>query len=153
FSHVQLVQLGELLALQIQNDHADALIALQGAQVLSYGRKGEQPLIWLSEQAGYLRGQSVRGGVPVCWPWFGDIKRNPEAVQAVVASDRAQPAHGLVRTLDWLLENVIETAENCTLTLRCPIPMGLAPAWDYSAELRLTIQVGKRLTLQLTTTN
>src|SRR5690554_7521604 len=63
-STIQLVHLDELVALQIRNTHGEALIALQGAQVLQYTPKGQKPLIWLSEQAQFKQGRSVRGGIP-----------------------------------------------------------------------------------------
>ncbi|WP_198341774.1 aldose epimerase family protein [Oceanisphaera avium] len=59
-------------------------ICQQGAQILSYFPDINQPpVIWLSEQAIYKAGQPVRGGVPLCWPWFGDRNHNPDPVQAL----------------------------------------------------------------------
>src|SRR4051794_9744323 len=78
-SSVTLVQLDELPVLRIHNAYATALITLQGAQVLEFVPRGERAVIWLSEQAAFKRGQSVRGGIPVCWPWFGELARNPAA--------------------------------------------------------------------------
>ncbi|HBC19627.1 MAG TPA: D-hexose-6-phosphate mutarotase, partial [Alcanivorax sp.] len=59
---------GDLPCWEIRHRNQTLVIAEQGAQVLSYQRDGEHPLIWLSEEAAYHRGQGVRGGVPVCWP-------------------------------------------------------------------------------------
>ncbi|MFP3499192.1 D-hexose-6-phosphate mutarotase, partial [Pseudomonas sp. SIMBA_059] len=75
-------QHGELNCWRISSDRAELLIAQQGAQILSYQRVGEPPLLWLSDQAIFRQGKSVRAGVPVCWPWFGNLQRNPQAVQA-----------------------------------------------------------------------
>jgi glucose-6-phosphate 1-epimerase len=150
-SHVTLVQLGELPALRVHNRSADALIALQGAQLLAYAPRGQQPLIWLSEQAAFQRGQPVRGGIPVCWPWFGELARNPEPVRALFDGGDA-PAHGLVRMQPWLLDNVTEGAEHTALTLRYPVPAGL-PHWPHAVELALHIRVGRTLRLQLDTRN
>jgi glucose-6-phosphate 1-epimerase len=147
---VQLVQLGELPALRVHNDHADALIALQGGQLLEYTPRGAQPVIWLSEQAEFKRGQSVRGGIPVCWPWFGDLARNPAAVRAGVRQGDA-PAHGLVRAQNWLLDSVAERPEGTQIVLRHP--GASIPDWTHSAELTLTIAIGATLRLQLHTRN
>lgn len=146
---VHLVQLDELPLLHVRNAHARALIALQGAQVLTYAAHGQRPLIWLSEQAQFRRGAAVRGGIPVCWPWFGDLARNPEPVRALHAQDDA-PAHGLVRARDWLLTALHETADCTEITLCYPVAILERP---WRAQLELTIRVGAGLHLQLTTRN
>lgn len=148
---VQLVQLGELPALRINNDCATALIALQGAQLLEFVPHGSRPIIWLSEQAAFARGQGIRGGIPVCWPWFGDLERNPAAVRAAVTGPAA-PAHGLVRAQDWLLDHIAEQPGNTTIALRYPTAT-LADRWPHAAELTLTVSIGATLRLQLRTRN
>ena len=62
---VETEQHGELNCWRITSNHAELLIAQQGAQVLSYQRLGEPPLLWLSDQAIFRQGKSVRAGVPV----------------------------------------------------------------------------------------
>ena len=99
---VESEQHGELNCWRITTDSAELLVAQQGAQVLSYQRLGEPPLLWLSEQAIFKQGKSVRAGVPVCWPWFGQLSRNPQAAQAMYQGAE-QPAHGMVRGRDWQL--------------------------------------------------
>jgi len=141
---IHLSQRDELPLLYIQNDRASAVIALQGAQLLSYQRHGSHPLIWCSEQAAYQRGQSIRGGIPVCWPWFGDLARNPESIRNQFILDTA-PAHGLVRGESWLLENIEATGEYTRIALRYPTARGL--------ELRIAITVGDTLNIELGTTN
>ena len=64
---------GELICWQLRHRGQTLVIAEQGAQVLEYRRDGEPPILWLSEQAAYRIGHGVRGGVPVCWPWFGAL--------------------------------------------------------------------------------
>ena len=100
-AQIERVELGELTCWRVQLGDAQLLVAQQGAQLLSYQRGEQPPLIWLSEQAAYQRQQSVRGGVPVCWPWFGDLGRNPLALQAQHDNLGAAPFHGGVRALDW----------------------------------------------------
>jgi glucose-6-phosphate 1-epimerase len=147
---IQLVQLGELPALRVHNEHAAALIALQGAQLLEFTPRNTQPVIWLSEQAEFRRGQSVRGGIPVCWPWFGDLACNPAAVRESFKPPDA-PAHGLVRTQDWLIDSIAENTEGTHITLRHP---GTSiPGWAHAAELTLVVSIGATLRLQLRTRN
>lgn len=147
---VQRVELEQLVCWRLRTPDAELLVAEQGAQVLSYRRGEQPPLIWLSDQARYLRGQGVRGGVPVCWPWFGDLQRNPSAVRAMVLGQA--PFHGLVRTLDWTLLDVCGTAEQLTLSLGLELPDGL-PGWPHAASVRLDIQLNDCLQLHLSTRN
>ena len=100
---IERVEMDELVCWRVRTSSAELLVAQQGAQVLSYQRDGEPPLIWLSEQAEFKHGQSVRGGVPVCWPWFGDLKRNPQAIQAMHEGGRQyHPGH---HVLPWRRED------------------------------------------------
>jgi glucose-6-phosphate 1-epimerase len=149
-SHVEHIELEQLVCWRVRTPQAELLVAAQGAQLLSYRRHGEPPLIWLSDQARYLRGQGVRGGVPVCWPWFGDLQRNPPAVQAMVQG--AAPFHGLVRTLDWQLLDVQQAGGQVSLSLGLELPDGL-PGWPHAASVRLEICLGDDLQLQLSTRN
>ncbi len=57
---------------EIDNAGGVATLCLQGAHVVSWWPKSAaEPVIWVSEAAKYGPGKSIRGGVPVCWPWFG----------------------------------------------------------------------------------
>jgi glucose-6-phosphate 1-epimerase len=149
---IRVVQRGELACLQVEHPRACALIALQGAQVLEYTPAGAHPVIWLSETAAFTRGQSVRGGIPVCWPWFGDLRRNPVAVQACIPCEQP-PAHGWVRNLPWLLEQASSDDNGVNIRLRYPLPAGVPVDWAAQASLSLSLQIGSELVLQLETTN
>jgi len=150
--HIALEQRGELPVLLISNAHAQAAVALQGAQVLEYIPRDAHPVIWLSEQVEYRHGQSPRGGIPVCWPWFGALERNPAAVRALARGDNL-PAHGLARSCDWALHSAGETEEGTELVLRFATDCTPASPWPQPAQLELRIHVGKTLRLALTTYN
>ena len=81
---------GDIPRVEINNQHASALISLQGAHVLSWIPEGEEDVIWLSEEAKFSPGKSVRGGIPICWPWFGAHETSSD-----------YPAHGFARTTNW----------------------------------------------------
>ena len=147
---VEQLQQGELKCWRVRTAQAELLLAEQGAQILSYRRHGQPPLIWLSEQAAYRQGQGVRGGIPICWPWFGDLARNPPAVQAMVQGPA--PFHGLARTLPWRLQAVTEQDAALCLSLLLELPDGL-PGWAHPASLQLDILLGDALQLRLRTRN
>ncbi|PTQ73098.1 D-hexose-6-phosphate mutarotase [Pseudomonas sp. GV071] len=147
---VERVELDELVCWRIRTAQAELLVAQQGAQVLRYQPHGQQPIIWLSEQAAYKKGQSVRGGVPVCWPWFGDLARNPETIQQLHAGGAA-PAHGPVRGLDWQLQGIDQDDEG--VNLRFSFPTSALATLPKGVELSFDVRLDQRLSLSLTTRN
>lgn len=149
---VESEQHGELNCWRISSDRAELLIAQQGAQILSYQRVGEPPLLWLSDQAIFRQGKSVRAGVPVCWPWFGNLQRNPASVQAMFHGEQA-PAHGLARTRDWQLLGIEETGNTLRIEFGLPEAQGDLPDWPHEVELKLLVVLGDELELSLTSRN
>jgi len=134
---------GGLIMAEVTNEHAQATIALQGAQVLSWVPNGQQPVIWLSDEATFTPGKSIRGGIPVCWPWFG---AHPE--------HQDYPAHGFVRAAEW---EVIETraldAGQTRIVFRVLQQKEHAASWPHNTELELQVTVGATLELNLITRN
>ncbi|MBE7926307.1 D-hexose-6-phosphate mutarotase [Pseudomonas saudiphocaensis] len=149
---IQRIVMDQLACWRIRRGDDELLIAEQGAQVLSY-RQGDMPVIWLSEDAAFTRGQSVRGGVPICWPWFGDLSRNPDEVQAMHQGEAEAPFHGLVRGLDWQLEQQRCEDGAGILIFACPQALGELPGWPHHVDLKLQIRLDERLHISLTSHN
>jgi glucose-6-phosphate 1-epimerase len=110
----------QLQTLRVVNNHCKAEIALFGAHLLSFipSSDGKERL-WLSETAILDKSKPIRGGVPICWPWFGGLYPNHKANE-----HRKLPAHGFVRTQDWRIIDIEETKESTIITLR-PTQLGL----------------------------
>lgn len=126
--------------LLIDTDFARCEISLFGAQVLSFVPKADgRDLLWCS-QARRVDGRPVRGGVPVCWPWF--------ARQGVPES---APQHGFVRTADWEAESVTDEPDG-TVTVALALRPQFA-GWPPDCAPRLTVSVGPALTIALHTVN
>ncbi|WP_369988792.1 D-hexose-6-phosphate mutarotase [Pseudomonas xanthosomatis] len=149
---IETEQHGELNCWRLTTAHAELLIAQQGAQILSYQRVGEPPLLWLSEDAIFRQGKSVRAGVPVCWPWFGNLQRNPEPVKAMYSGSEA-PAHGLARTRDWQLLAADQQGEGLSVTFTLPQAQGELPGWAHNVALTLQVELASDLKLTLTSHN
>lgn len=151
-AQVERVELDQLVCWRIRAAGSELLVAQQGAQILSYQQGEQPPLIWLSPDAAYQSGQSVRGGVPVCWPWFGDLRRNPQAVQAHYHLEQA-PAHGLVRALDWELLGIDE--EDDAVTLRFAYDTRTQPleGWPRDVGLTFVVRLADDLGMSLETHN
>lgn len=152
-SAVERLELDELTCWRVRHGANELLVSQQGAQILSYQQDDQPPLIWLSPQAAYRRGQGVRGGVPVCWPWFGNLQRNPHAVQAMHLQPDAAPAHGLVRNLDWQLQGIDSHDDGIHLDFLYNSATQPLPDWPHAAELHLRIRLDQRLHLQLSSRN
>ena len=128
---------------EIINASARAKIALQGAHLFHYERVAEAPLLWLSKKSFFEAGRAIRGGVPLCWPWFG---KHP--------SDSELPQHGFARTSLWELLEVGEIDEHTSeVRLQLQSSVRSLQLWPHKFELILVITVGRRLTLALTTRN
>ena len=124
--------------IEIVNEYARASIALHGAHVMEFQPRGEDPVLWLSRDAIYSEGKSIRGGIPICWPWFGG---HP---------DGELPAHGFVRNRFWQLESSEQLENGSTRLIMSTCDDDTSRSmWDYRFRLRLTVVVGKELSLAL----
>jgi glucose-6-phosphate 1-epimerase len=144
-SHIQSYQDGVgLQFLEIENDLATATIALQGAHVMSWQPKhAAEPVLWLSENARYVHGRSIRGGVPICWPWFG---AHP--------TDSALCPHGFARVMPWELIDSRTLPNGATRIVLQIIHTPIAQKQlSYPYLLTLTVDVGDTLRIALATTN
>ncbi|MGH8384944.1 MAG: D-hexose-6-phosphate mutarotase [Pseudomonas sp.] len=151
--NVEAVKLDELNCWRIRHGQAELLVAQQGAHILSYQVDGQPPLIWLNDKAAFKTGKSIRAGVPVCWPWFGNFERNPQSVQAMRAGKEAAPAHGLVRAMDWELGGIEAEGEALKIEFLLPYPEGGLPGWPHQVDLKLSIRLDAQLHISLTSHN
>jgi len=135
---------GGIPVVVIQNEQATATISLQGAHLLSWIPKGEEEVIWLSEDAKFAAGKSVRGGIPVCWPWFGAHETNSD-----------YPAHGFARTTNWQVLGIETLADGTTTRISFTTqPQDETEAmWPAETTVLFQISVGKKLEMELTTHN
>jgi dihydroxy-acid dehydratase len=135
---------GGLVYADIDNHGGRATICLQGAHVVSYRPKSQQaPVVWVSDAAKFAPGKSIRGGVPVCWPWFGAHD-----------TESGFPAHGFARTVPWTVTGSRKRNDARTeLTLRLVENEQTRAQWPHPAKLELTVVVGDKLEVRLATTN
>lgn len=135
---------GDFPYIQITNDHATALISVYGGQVLSFQPKGAaQDMMFVSENAYYKAGKAIKGGAPVCWPWFGP---DPEGA--------GRPSHGFARNRAWqtLGAETLPTGET-KVTLGFSDTEEIRALWPHAFELALEITVGTTLNMALISRN
>lgn len=132
--------------LQIDHDRATGEIHLHGAHVTAWdpGRTGNR--LWLSRESEFGPGTAIRGGVPICFPWFAKGPGDWD------------PQHGFARRLPWRLHQSTEDDHGVTVVLR------LASAdiaddtpgrdwWPYAFTAQFAVTFGDVLTLGLTVAN
>ncbi|MDT0594033.1 D-hexose-6-phosphate mutarotase [Glaciecola petra] len=134
--------------LNIDNDNASARISLFGGHLLSYiNKKDNRQRLWLSDEAIFDNQTPIRGGVPICWPWFGE---------ASTSLPDNSPSHGFLRTQTWQVEHaedvVSQNKVRETKIILVPSQMNNV-GFNTNLNVRLLIKVGDSLIIHLETTN
>jgi glucose-6-phosphate 1-epimerase len=129
--------------IEVATAQAQATVALYGGQLLSYKpARAEHDLFYLSDKAQYQQGKAIRGGAPLCWPWFGD---DP--------GDLGRQAHGFARNLFWdVLDSQLHD-ETVEITLGLESTATSKQWWPSEFSLRKKIHIGEQLNISLTTEN
>src|SRR5262245_37440351 len=134
---------GGLTVAEIRNAHASASVALQGGHVVAFQPHGHAPVLWLSSRSVYAIGKAIRGGIPVCWPWFGPHPTDP-----------TKPAHGFVRTAMWSVRGTGVGPEDATqLWLGLSDDEATRALWPHAFNLEIAITVGPALQVDLVARN
>jgi D-hexose-6-phosphate mutarotase len=135
---------GGLTYAEIDNAGGKARICLQGAHIVTWQPKSQaEPVVWVSEMAKYGPGKSIRGGVPVCWPWFGPH-----------ATEKAFPGHGFARTTLWQVTGSETLANGDTRVKFMLMPNDQTHAqFPPACRAELVATVGAKLQVDLVTTN
>ena len=124
-------------------DGGTARLHLHGAHVTHWQPPGQRPVLWLSDSSWFEPGKPVRGGVPVCFPWFGQSDEFPDG-----------PAHGFARTLEWSVESTGTRADGSpAVTLLLGAGEATRRHWPGDFELRYTVVAGRALRMTLVTRN
>jgi len=120
-------------------------MALQGAHVLSWLPAGQRDVFWLSP-ACLPEPAAIRGGVPVCWPWFAKQGQASTAMQ-----------HGPVRNFPWQISALHCCSDDeISLTLQPILPpenLLAAAAIPAGLHVSLCITLGQTLSQTLQTHN
>ncbi|MCL9670474.1 putative glucose-6-phosphate 1-epimerase [Phytobacter ursingii] len=127
----------ELEVIVIDHPQVKASFALQGAHLLSWKPQGEDEALWLSGNTPFKNGVALRGGVPICWPWFG-----PAAQQGL-------PAHGFARNLAWTLKAHNEDDNGVVLTFELHSSEASRQYWPHEFTLFARYKLGKTCEIEL----
>src|ERR1700691_6011970 len=129
---------GGLTRVQITSAFGAGEIYLHGAHVTSWKPAGNDELLFISTKARWEEGQAIRGGIPICFPWFRGKLDDPQA-----------PAHGFVRTKTWQLESIIENESGVAVTISTQSDEHTRKWWagEFRLVHRATFGAGLRLEL------
>ena len=134
---------GDLAFIRVRNQSTDALISLHGGQILSFKpHQHAHNLLFLSKKAMYQDGQSIHGGIPICWPWFG-----PDPIGL------NRPNHGFVRDYLWEVTKSSSTEAETKIILQFSETNKKETTWKQPFLLEQEFTVGESLTLKLTARN
>jgi glucose-6-phosphate 1-epimerase len=133
---------GRLPAVKVTAGQATGMVYLHGAHVAAWKPAGFEEVLWMSAKSTFEEGRPIRGGVPICFPWFGP---KPDA-----------PAHGFVRLKAWELESIRQEAAGVTVTLAyagSAADEAVRKYWPHDFVLRQRVTFGTELTMALELTN
>lgn len=136
--YVTVCQLDGLKVVRVIHPKATAAVSLFGAHVLSFQPAGKKDTIWMSDKADFTGNKALRGGIPVCWPWFGKA---------------AEPSHGFARNTEWALNEHRENDNGVILSLTLEDTTETRNIWPHAFRAEIQIEIGDTLQVRLITTN
>ncbi|OOF34468.1 D-hexose-6-phosphate mutarotase [Salinivibrio costicola] len=124
--------------LRVSHPSCAATISLFGGHLLSFAPTGESSLVWMSRNAVYDAQTPLRGGVPICWPWFGQS---------------GSPSHGFARRQMWQLAQVDEQPDGVIVQLKLSESAQSMALWPHRFEATITFTLTQKATISLAVTN
>ncbi|ARU48621.1 D-hexose-6-phosphate mutarotase [Sulfurospirillum diekertiae] len=122
------------LGFELHHPLFDATILKQGAQLIHFQPKEGEPLFWCADLSTFEKGKAFRGGIPLCWPWFGKA---------------GIPSHGFARIVEWTLLSHVANEEGIKLVFELSDSMTTRAIWPYAFNAHLTMVLGKEVALSL----
>lgn len=133
FGQIHQVELSQgFAALVIAHPQVKAKISLYGGQVLNWQPAGEKEIFWLSKTATFTQGKAIRGGIPLCWPWFGV---HPED------GDNQFGNHGFAREQTWQFSNAVISEQGVEIRLTWQ-GANMNELWPYPCQLEQVLFFG-----------
>jgi len=132
-----------LVRIVVAAPSGEAAIYLHGAHVAHYRPRGQAPLLFMSARSMMEPGRPIRGGVPVCFPWFGPR-----------AGDPAAPLHGFARIRTWMLESVTSAPDGAVhVVMSLRDSPETRQIWPHAFALTFRVHVGSALAMTLEVSN
>jgi glucose-6-phosphate 1-epimerase len=133
---------GGLAMVQITTPASSGEMYPHGAHVTSWKPAGAEDVLFVSPHSFWQDGKAIRGGVPICFPWFGNKPDDPHA-----------PDHGFVRTKAWQLESVVQSGDTVSVSMFTASDESTKKWWPADFRLTYRATFGPKLLLELILTN
>jgi glucose-6-phosphate 1-epimerase len=133
---------GGLPRVQVTTPAANGEIYLHGAHVTSWTPSAQPDVLFVSAASRWEPGRAIRGGIPICFPWFGNKAGDPQA-----------PAHGFVRSQAWTLESILHNDAGVVVSMATGSDEQTRALWPFDFRLVLRVTFGATLQVALQATN
>ncbi|MBI4026697.1 MAG: D-hexose-6-phosphate mutarotase [Verrucomicrobia bacterium] len=134
---------GGLRRVMIGTPQAEAEIYLHGAHVARFQPREQKPVLFMSEKSWFESGKPIRGGVPLCFPWFGPRQ-----------DGRPGPGHGFARLLEWELATATQTNDGeVEIGFRLVSNEATRREWNGDFEMNYQVRIGAALGMELRVRN
>jgi glucose-6-phosphate 1-epimerase len=133
---------GGLPKVVIATSDTSGELYLHGAHVTSWRPGGAEEVLFVSSESRWQDGRAIRGGVPICFPWFADKAGDPSA-----------PAHGFVRTTEWQLESMVQAGDAVAVSMFTESTEATKRWWPAEFRLIYRATFGSELNLELVVKN
>lgn len=131
---------GGLRRLVIGAPQAGAEIYLHGAHITGFQPRGQKSVMFMSGKSWFEAGKPIRGGVPICFPWFG-------------AQTDGRPAHGFVRLSEWNLTGAEQRNDAVEINFQFVSNAATCKQWDGEFEANFRVTIGTALGMELRVRN
>ena len=98
--------------------------------------------LFLSSRSRFERGQAIRGGIPLIFPWFGD-----DPLKA------GRGAHGFARRVEWKVIESKERADGLGARLELASDDATRALWPHEFRAELSVETGAELAVDLSVHN
>lgn len=133
---------GGLAKVMFTSPEASGEMYLQGAHVTAWKPAGVEEMLFVSAQSRWENGVAIRGGVPICFPWFGGKADNPKA-----------PSHGVVRAKAWRLDGITQAGGAVTASMSTTSDESTKKWWPSDFRLEHRVTFGRELHMELALKN
>ncbi len=143
---------GGLPMLMVRTEQCEARVFAHGAHVAAWTPAGQRPGLHLSPRSAFDPKKAIRGGIPICFPWFGGFTKG--AGPQPGDPDVKLPSHGFVRTRTWDVDEVsLEDNGRVRVQMSTRDDDGTRALWDAPFEAVLTATLGQTLGVSLEVKN
>ncbi|HET9698124.1 MAG TPA: D-hexose-6-phosphate mutarotase [Terriglobales bacterium] len=133
---------GGLPCVRVSSSSASGEIYLHGGHVTSWSPNCGRDILFVSSQSEFKDGKAIRGGIPICFPWFGPKH-----------DDKTAPSHGFVRTRSWKLTRIDASGTDVTVNMFYESNEETKRLWNFDFRIEHEVRFGGDLQCDLKVTN